>query len=227
MWQQLCLTTYNFPSFTHTTGMTHFLDICSSFGYWLYSYNSQRISNHIGARNNMAIWLGIWLLLITILRGPSIKKPNFLKNLLTYLQLKLVTFTVLPSILDTPLPTSQHSPPLPIHRSQLHSTLLHSRYTAPNFTVLPSTPDTPLPPSQYSPPLPRHRSQLHSTPLHSRDTAPNFTVLPSTPDTPLPTSQYSPPLLIPRSQLFSISGTRPETCYAVRREGPVSNFLLY
>jgi len=23
---QLCLTTYNFPSFTHTTGMTHFLD---------------------------------------------------------------------------------------------------------------------------------------------------------------------------------------------------------
>ena len=23
---QLCLTTYNFPSFTHTTGMTHVLD---------------------------------------------------------------------------------------------------------------------------------------------------------------------------------------------------------
>jgi len=23
----LCLTTYNFPSFTHTTGMKHFLDL--------------------------------------------------------------------------------------------------------------------------------------------------------------------------------------------------------
>jgi len=28
---QLCLTTYHFPSFTHTTETTHFLDCVSSF----------------------------------------------------------------------------------------------------------------------------------------------------------------------------------------------------
>jgi len=40
-----------------------------------------------------------------------------------------------------------------------------------------------------------------------------FKVLPTTFHTPLPT-------------FFSISGTRPGTCFAGRREGPVSNFLL-
>jgi len=41
---------------------------------------------------------------------------------------------------------------------------------------------------------------LQSTHLHSRYTTPNF--------------------------FFSISGTLPGTCFAGRREGPVSNFLL-
>ena len=42
---------------------------------------------------------------IIIIRGQSIKKPNFFFNLLLYLQLiKLVSFEVLPSTLDTPRP---------------------------------------------------------------------------------------------------------------------------
>ena len=41
----------------------------------------------------------------------------------------------------------------------------------------------------------------------------SFKVLPSTVDTPL-------------SAFFSSSGTRPGTCFAGWREGPVANFLL-
>jgi len=65
--------------------------------YWLLQGNVKN-----GVTNTL---MSRFSLRLRCLRGQSIKKPNFFSNLLLYLQLKLLTFKALPSIVDTPLPT--------------------------------------------------------------------------------------------------------------------------